>query len=127
MFEMLHICDMCAEHMIKELHTSNCIAVYQFGSFHNCTELKTKAKDFVMDHFSEIEQHDGLMLLGFDDLTELIADDNLNVKQEETVYAVVIRWIEYNLDKRLPFLPKLLQLVRLSLVSDQFIDDSIGK
>ena len=124
---MLHICDMCADHMIQELHTSNCIAVYQFASFHNCRELKMKAKEFVMDHFSEIEQHNDLMLLGFDDIAELIADDNLNVKEEETVYDAIIRWIEYDLEERSIFLPKLLQLVRLSLIGDQFIGDNIGR
>ena len=80
-----------------------------------------------MDHFSEIEQHNDLMLLGFDDIAELIADDNLNVKEEETVYDAIIRWIEYDLEERSIFLPKLLQLVRLSLIGDQFIGDNIGR
>ena len=67
------------------------------------------------------------MLLGFDDLAELIADDNMNVKKEETVYEMVMRWVEHDLDQRLHLLSKLLQLIRLSLISDQFICDHIGK
>ena len=127
LFEMLHICEICAGHMVEQLHISNCVAVYQFGSFHNWTDLKSKAKDFVLDHFSEVIKQEEMMLLGFDDLAELIADDNLNVKKEETVYKVVVRWVEYDLDQRLNLLYKLLQLIRLSLISDQFIGDHIGK
>ena len=67
------------------------------------------------------------MLLGFDDLAELIADDNLNVKKEETVYEMVIGWVEHDLDQRLHLLPKLLQLIRFPLIGDQFIVDHIGK
>lgn len=124
---MLHICEMCAAHMIQQLHISNCIAVYQFGSFHHCTELKSRAKDFVLDHFTELRDSADLLLLDVDDLTELISDDNLNVKEEEIVYKSVIRWIEHDLDQRVAFLPKLLQRVRLSMISDRFIGDHIGK
>lgn len=127
LFEMLHICEICVAHMVEQLHISNCVAVYQFGSFHNWKELQSKAKDFVLDHFSEVIKQEDLMLLGFDDLAELIADDNMNVKKEETVYEMVIRWVEYDLEQRLHLLSKLLQLIRLSLISDQFICDHIGK
>ena len=127
LFEMLHICEICAAHMVEQLHISNCVAVYQFGSFHNWKELQSKAKDFVLDHFSEVIKQEDLMLVGFDDLAELIADDNMNVKKEETVYEMVIRWVEYDLEQRLHLLSKLLQLIRLSLISDQFICDHIGK
>ncbi len=118
---------MCSAHMIGELHISNCVGVYQFGSFHNCRDLKVRGKNFVLDHFNDLMNSEDILSLEYSDFMEIIQDDDLNVQKEETVYEMVMKWVLFNVQQRSPLLPKVLSHVRLPLIEDQYIGDNIGK
>ncbi len=124
---MLEVCEMCASHMVGELHISNCVGVYQFGSFHNCPELKLRGKNFVLDHFTDLVNSEDILNLEYSDFVEIIQDDSLNVRREETVYELVMKWVLFELHQRTECLPKLLSHIRLPLIEDQYIGDNIGK
>ncbi len=123
LFEMLSLCELCATYMRRELHTTNCVAVYQFGAFHHSESLQQAALEYVVEHFTVVT--DDLLSVAMDDLCAVISDDRLNVKSEEVVYEMILKWVEYDMDDRRKYLTKLFALIRLPLLSPCYINDVI--
>lgn len=59
------------------------------------------------------------VIMPLDDLTKLLASDDLNVESEQLVYDAVIDWVKYDVTERKQHLAHLLALVRLPLLSPQ--------
>ena len=112
LFEMLDLCDTCAEYMLGELHVTNCLNIYQFGAFHHSTLLKDSAKAFVLSQFSNIVSTNDFFQLLADDLKELLTDDDLNVENEELVLSAVLSWVKYDLALRRDHISDILRHVR---------------
>ena len=84
-------------------------------------DLENPAKSYIVANFSELTTGQEFNLLVYEDLKEIIQDDKLSIEREEDVYAVVMKWIEYDKDSRLPFLCDLLTCVRLEVTSREFL------
>lgn len=84
-------------------------------------DLENPAKSYIVANFSEITTGQEFNLLVYEDLKEIIQDDKLSIEREEDVYAVVMKWIEYDKDSRLPYLCDLLTCVRLEITSREFL------
>lgn len=121
LFEMLGLCELCANHMKKELHISNCVGVYAFGSYHSWEALKQASRNFLVDRFLQVCMSEEFQQLSFEDFSEVIADDNLNVQKEETVFEAIERWVECDLDSRQHYLGQLFRHLRLPLLTQEFI------
>ena len=125
LFEMLELCETCAEHMVQELCLQNCVSIYQFASFHHCQMLQSVSKAFVISHFAELFSSSEIRNLCSQDLAEIIKDDNLNVKEEITTYNCVKGWLAHSPAQRGECLTQLLPLVRFSHIPIKFIEDSV--
>ena len=125
LFEIIDICDLCSTYMSQELCVANCVAVFQFASFHNCSTLKKTSRAYVVNHFNEVAEQLDILTLSSEDLSELVMDDNLNIDQEERVYECLIRWIEQDLESRAKLFVKLFKLIRVALMSDEYINDKL--
>ena len=84
-------------------------------------DLENPAKSYIVANFSEITTGQEFNLLVYEDLKEIIQDDKLSIEREEDVYAVVMKWTEYDKDSRLPYLCDLLTCVRLEVTSREFL------
>ena len=60
-------------------------------------------------------------------MSELLRSDDLNVKWETQVFEALVTWSRYDLAKRNKFLPKLLSLIRLPLLTPQFLVDNVER
>lgn len=84
-------------------------------------DLENPAKSYIVANFSEITTGQEFNLLVYEDLKEILQDDKLSIEREEDVYAVVMKWTEYDKDSRLPYLCDLLTCVRLEVTSREFL------
>ncbi|XP_035663611.1 kelch repeat and BTB domain-containing protein 2-like [Branchiostoma floridae] len=50
-------------------------------------------------------------------LTEIISHDELNVKEETTVWEAVVRWVQHSREDRLQHLPSILSHIRFNLLT----------
>ena len=55
----------------------------------------------------------------------LVKQDELNIQCESEVFKSVIRWVDYDLDKRLEFLEPLLSKVRLNFLAPKFLEQQL--
>lgn len=67
----------------------------------------------------EVTQNQEFLMLQANDVCELIASDDLNVPNEETVYYALLAWVNHDIPTRSMEMEKLLAQIRLPLLTPQ--------
>lgn len=121
LLQLNRVKEICCHFLSQQLHSSNCLGISKFAEAYSCQSLTKKSRKYVQDHFQEVIQHEEFLLLSASQLTELLRDDNLNVVSEQVVFEAVLSWIKHKLQDRISLLGKLLQYVRLPLLTLRFL------
>ncbi|XP_043088202.1 kelch-like protein 10 [Puntigrus tetrazona] len=118
--------DDCCQFLEANLSLENCIGTCMLAEcFPTCSAFLQKTRLYILHHFEEVTQvSEEFMELPLGHLTEMIAQDELNVKQEEVVFEAIIRWIGHAPENRRKHIDVLLSKVRMGLMSpDYFMTD----
>jgi hypothetical protein len=76
---------------------------------------------FVLQKFKEVAKSDEYNLLPGELLIKVLSSDDLNVNFEEEVYESVLKWVSFNISDRSKLLPRILENVRLPLISKDYL------
>ena len=123
-YELPALAKVCCEWVAARLDTFDVVRTLWWAKGLDSVyteDLENPAKSYIVANFSELTTGQEFNLLVYEDLKEIIQDDKLSIEREEDVYAVVMKWIEYDKDSRLPFLCDLLTCVRLEVTSREFL------
>lgn len=111
----------CSQFLKDQLAISNCFGILSFAYYMNCSELYNAAMDFVRSDFVTASSiSDEFQDLEAAILSDMIADDHLNVAKEESVFEAVMTWLRSNSEIRLPVMPSVLSNVRLPLMDPPY-------
>lgn len=79
-----------------------------------------------MRNFSQLlGKSQELLELPVDELKAMIGADELNVKGEEIVWETVLKWIDYDVEHRKPYIVDLMKNIRLGLLETQFFLEKV--
>uniref|UniRef100_A0A672S5A5 Kelch like family member 12 n=1 Tax=Sinocyclocheilus grahami TaxID=75366 RepID=A0A672S5A5_SINGR len=115
----------CCDFLNSQLDPSNCLGIRDFAETHNCLDLMQAAELFSQKHFAEVVQQEEFMLLSQSEVEKLIKCDEIQVDSEEPVFEAVLNWVKHNRKEREPYLPDLLEYVRMPLLTPRYITDVI--
>ena len=101
----------------ESINASNCIALESFASQYNCESLRLTAMKHKQQHFVAFVKSKGFLSLGFEQVKELMCQDELQISEEEEVYEAIITWVRHDLVSRECFFPDLLKCLRLFSMS----------
>lgn len=73
----------------------------------------------------EVMRHQEFLLLPASEVEKLLASDDMNVPEEETVVAALLSWVHHDASTRQSQLPALLAHIRLPLLKPQVSRASI--
>lgn len=121
MLQLNRVKEICCHFLSQQLHPSNCLGISKFAEAYSCQSLQKRSRKYIQDHFQEVIQYEEYLLLSPCQLTDLLRDDNLNVVSEQVVFEAVLSWIRHKLQERISLLGKLLQNVRLPLLTSRFL------
>ena len=71
------------------------------------------------------ERNDEILTLPIHELTTLIGEDELNVKNEETAWELALRWINHDPENRKHHIVELMRNIRLGLLDTQFFLEKV--
>lgn len=117
-FNAMGVVQACSDFFVERLCPENCVGLWQFTSTCFSAELQFKAFRYIIDHFTEAVSYKEFLRLSVQELIDILARDDLNVKMESTVYEAVVRWIRHVPEERELHTTALLSKVVLSLPSD---------
>lgn len=125
LLQLSEVVEACCNFLMKQLHPSNCIGIRLFADTQGCLDLLKVAHSYTTEHFMDVIRNQEFLLLPADEVCKLLASDDLNVPNEEVIFHALMAWIKNDVLSRKKDLPRLLSLVKLPLLSPQFITDNI--
>lgn len=73
----------------------------------------------LQEHFLEVIQNQEFLLLPTTEIVKLLASDDINVPDEETIFQALMMWVRYDMQHRQQDLGVLLAYIRLPLLPPQ--------
>uniref|UniRef100_A0A182N6W3 Kelch-like protein diablo n=1 Tax=Anopheles dirus TaxID=7168 RepID=A0A182N6W3_9DIPT len=121
--------DYCSVYILSRLRLDNCVTIKLFGRQRASRKLYDSARMFIMKNFTQLAQaatsENELLELDVDDICDLLADDLLNVREEDTVWEFILRWIDSDPSTRSRHIYQLMKTVRLGLLSVEYFLDKV--
>ncbi|KAL7641772.1 UNVERIFIED_CONTAM: hypothetical protein RMT77_007646 [Armadillidium vulgare] len=115
----------CCRFLERHIDSSNCVGIHCFAEAHACHDLARKAKGFFLKHFKKVMAMEEWLDLPVDKVVEFLSADELEVEKEEIVFNAATSWLHKNYAVRAPAFHKVLECVRLPLVSPYFLVDIV--
>ncbi|NXN43120.1 KLH10 protein, partial [Rhinoptilus africanus] len=124
-FNVIGIMRLCCEFLNSQMCSENCVGIYRFSEYCYCPELREAAHMFILRHFEEVTRLSTEFLdLSVEEFTHILEKDELNVKQEETAFEAILKWIDHAPQDRRRHIAVLLGKVRLALMqADYFMSN----
>ncbi|XP_014243355.1 kelch-like protein 12 isoform X2 [Cimex lectularius] len=125
LLQVLPVKEASCRFLENHIDAGNCLGIHCFAEVHACIELQEKTKCYVLQNFCEVYKQEEFLNLSTCKLMELTSNDSLQVEREEIVFQALIRWYQHKPDQRKVDFPKLLENVRLALLSPYFLVDCV--
>lgn len=127
MFQIPSVFTVCVSFLQKRLSFSNCLAIFRLGLMLDCPRLAVSARNYACERFQFIVKDLDFLQLGPSELAAILASDTLNVETEEMVFESLMKWVAHDAENREKELPGLLDCVRLRLVSEDYLRETVEK
>jgi hypothetical protein len=115
------VVNFCCKFLEKQLHPSNCIGIYRFAEFHDCTILRLEAKRYIERHFAEVIVEEEFFDLPKETLEKFLRSEGLSIDREFQVLEATLRWILKDLDNRRQFFSELMGSVRIPVIAKRWL------
>jgi len=128
-YDILSLREACAEFLLINLKPSNCLAIQIFAERY-CQSLHEAAWEYICNHLGDIWKTEEFLSSDFEDVTELICSERLDVKMqrnEKEVFDGIRSWVQHDPETRQHCFPELFSHLRLSAMSLQFITEVIDR
>ncbi|XP_067135228.1 kelch-like protein 5 [Centruroides vittatus] len=125
LLQLSEVVEACCKFMMCRLNPSNCIGICLFAESQSCVQLHNVAYNYIMEHFMDVIYNQEFLLLPADDVQKLLSSEDLNVPNEEVIYHSLMNWLKHDLPNRQCKISQLLSVVKLPLLSPQFIADHV--
>ncbi|XP_062343754.1 kelch-like protein 1 isoform X2 [Cinclus cinclus] len=123
LLQLPQVVEVCCHFLMKLLHPSNCLGIRAFADAQGCTELMKVAHSYTMENIMEVIRNQEFLLLPAEELHKLLASDDVNVPDEETIFHALMMWVKYDMQRRCNDLSMLLAYIRLPLLPPQILAD----
>ncbi|KAG1654456.1 Kelch-like protein 10 [Nymphon striatum] len=123
-FNVIQLLEECIEYLLKNMDHHNCIGLWRFSSFYSFIKLRNEAKKFILKNFANVlgeseEYYD----LTVDELKDILDDGRLNVLNETIVWEAVLKWVEFDEERRINNYSALLRTVRIGFLFTDYVED----
>ena len=109
----------CEQFLLSQLNSATCLGIHAVAQRFNLSKMSIAAMGLIADHFADIIATDEFLLLSFEQLTEVLKSDDLDVESESAVVTAMMSWVEHDKVARVKKLPQLLSLIRFEWVDKE--------
>ncbi|XP_060581169.1 kelch-like protein 3 [Ruditapes philippinarum] len=127
LLEILPVKEACGQYLEHNMDETNSIGIHCFAEAHACIELQQTSKKYILRHFKSVCLQEEYLQLTKDKLIEFLQDEELNIDSEEQVYQSAVRWLDFDTEGRKNDFDKVLEHIRLPLISPYYLFDVVEK
>ncbi|XP_035676103.1 kelch repeat and BTB domain-containing protein 2-like [Branchiostoma floridae] len=117
LLQLDYVRDTCSSYMAMNVECSTCVDLYKFADVFSLDIVRKTCLKLIHRYFVEFSFNEEFCSLSVSQLTEIISHDELDVKEETTVWEVVVRWVQHSREDRLHRLPSILSHIRFNLLT----------
>lgn len=117
----------CSRYLQHQIDATNCLGILEFGAVHGCPEVMAKAWAFLLENFEAVQQGEEFLLMAKGRLVTCLSDEGLQIRAECTRVDAILRWVRHQEESRLSHLPELFALCHLSLLTVDYLSDTLLK
>ncbi|XP_078572528.1 kelch repeat and BTB domain-containing protein 2-like [Branchiostoma floridae x Branchiostoma japonicum] len=117
LLQLDYVRDTCSSYMAMNVERSTCVDLYKFADIFSVDIVQKQCLQWIARHFTEFSFNEEFYSLSVKKLTEIISHDELDVKEETTVWEAVVRWVQHSREDRLHHLPSILPHIRFNLLT----------
>ncbi|XP_019630450.1 PREDICTED: kelch repeat and BTB domain-containing protein 8-like [Branchiostoma belcheri] len=117
LLQLDYVRDTCSSYMAMNVERSTCVDLYKFADVFRMDVVLNSCLQYICQHFVEVSSSEEFCSLSVNQLTEIISQDKLEVKEETRVWEAVVRWVQHSREDRLQHLPSILPCIRFNLLT----------
>ncbi|XP_064485145.1 kelch-like protein 10 [Ornithodoros turicata] len=118
----------CCDYVAEKINVQNCVKTLQLTHIYFLLQLRCKAHRFLLDNFEQVYlKCPDFCEIMLEDMTDLLASDELKVRREETVWEATTAWLNANLEERSQYVAVLLPHIRFWLMKASYIKRTVLK
>ncbi|XP_066302918.1 kelch-like protein 12 isoform X1 [Branchiostoma lanceolatum] len=119
LLQLVYVRDTCSSYMVEnvKVESSTCVDLYKFADVFSQAIVLKRCQQWIVRHFTEVASSEEFCSLSVNQLTEIISHDELDVKEETTVWEAVVRWVQHSREDRQCHLPSILPHIRFNLLT----------
>ncbi|XP_066271636.1 kelch-like protein 12 [Branchiostoma lanceolatum] len=117
LLQLDYVRDTCSSYMTMNVERSTCVDLYKFANVFSIDIVLKACLECSSKYFVEVASSEEFCSLSVNQLTEIISHDELDVKEETTVWEAVVRWVQHSREDRLTHLPSILPYIRFNLLT----------
>ncbi|XP_078656149.1 kelch repeat and BTB domain-containing protein 2-like [Branchiostoma floridae x Branchiostoma belcheri] len=117
LLQLDYVRDTCSSYMAMNVERSTCVDLYKFAEVFSVRNILNPCLQYIIKNFTEVSSSEEFCSLSVDQLTEIISQDKLEVKEETRVWEAVVRWVQHSREDRLQHLPSILPHIRFNLLT----------
>ena len=107
------------------LTIENSVFNYYFAEKYQCCGLKEESCKMINENFRKVMETDGFLSLDENQVVNWVSSDHVIVEAEQDIFEGILQWVLHNRHEREKNFPKLVQQVRLSSVSHEYLVDKL--
>ncbi|XP_019640200.1 PREDICTED: kelch-like protein 12 [Branchiostoma belcheri] len=117
LLQLDYVRDTCSSYMAMNVERSTCVDLYKIAEVFMVDVILNRCLQYICQHFVEVSSSEEFCSLSVDQLTKIISQDKLEVKEETRVWEAVVRWVQHSRVDRLQHLPSILSHIRFNLLT----------
>eukprot|EP00058_Branchiostoma_floridae_P004258 XP_002589746.1 hypothetical protein BRAFLDRAFT_128397 [Branchiostoma floridae] len=119
LLQLDYVRNTCSSYMAMNVERSTSVDLYKFADVFSVDIVRKACLRGIARHFTEVASSEEFCSLSVNQLTEIISHDELDVKEETTVWEAVVRWVQHSREDRLHHLPSILPYIRFNLLTSE--------
>ena len=128
-YDIANLKELCAEFLQQRLKPSNCLSTQTLADRYHHEPLFEAVTDFISSNLNSIWHEEEFKSLDIAEIKKLFSGERLAIKTqkgEEETFEGLKTWVKHDLKNRESYVAELLQGVRLSAMSKEFLLDLIN-
>ncbi|XP_078572547.1 kelch repeat and BTB domain-containing protein 2-like [Branchiostoma floridae x Branchiostoma japonicum] len=117
LLQLDYVRDTCSSYMAMNVEHSTCVDLYKFADVFSVDVVQKACLKLIHRNFAEVASSEEFCSLSVNQLTEIISHDELDVKEETTVWEAVVRWVQHSREDRHHHLSSILPHIRFNLLT----------
>ncbi|XP_035676101.1 kelch repeat and BTB domain-containing protein 8-like [Branchiostoma floridae] len=128
LLQLDYVRDTCSSYITMNVERSNYLDLYKFADVFSIDIVLKHCLLWIARFFTEFFCSEEFCSLSVNNLIEIISHDELDVKEETTVWEAVVRWVQHSRQDRgvLHHLPSILPHIRFKLLTSDDMAAILG-